>query len=47
MEEGEHRIGGWTVFSPEEANTKFTRKLEEKVLILVSVGNVKTHIGDS
>lgn len=36
LEEGERRIYGWTVFSPEEPNMRFTQKLEEKILLVVS-----------
>jgi hypothetical protein len=35
LEEGERRIYGWTVFSPEEPNMRFTQKLEEKILLIV------------
>lgn len=34
IEDGEHKIAGWTLFSPEEANVRLTTKLEEKVLLL-------------
>ncbi|KAI5451680.1 hypothetical protein NCC49_001661 [Naganishia albida] len=34
LEEGERRIYGWTVFSPEEPNMRFTQKLEEKILLV-------------
>lgn len=34
IEEGELRVAGWTLFSPEEANVRLTAKLEEKVVLL-------------
>jgi hypothetical protein len=34
--EGEQRIAGWTLLSPEDRNIKISPKLEEKVLLLVS-----------
>lgn len=34
--EGEQRIAGWTLLSPEDRNVKISPKLEEKVLLLVS-----------
>jgi hypothetical protein len=40
--EGEQRIAGWTLLSPEDRNVKLSPKLEEKVLLLVSyfvIGN--------
>ena len=33
--EGEQRIAGWTLLSPEDRNIKISPKLEEKVLLLV------------
>ena len=36
LEEGERLISGWTVFAPEQLNTKTGDKIEEKVLLLVS-----------
>jgi hypothetical protein len=33
--EGEQRIAGWTLLSPEDRNIKLSPKLEEKVLLLV------------
>jgi hypothetical protein len=35
--EGEQRIAGWTLLSPEDRNIKLSPKLEEKVLLLVSL----------
>lgn len=35
LEEGERKIYGWTLFSPEEPNMRFTQKLEEKILLVV------------
>lgn len=35
LEEGERRIYGWTLFSPEEPNVRYTQKLEEKILLIV------------
>ena len=35
LEEGERKIYGWTLFSPEEPNMRFTQKLEEKILLIV------------
>jgi hypothetical protein len=37
LPEGEQLLSGWTLFSPEEINTKVGMKFEEKVLLLVSV----------
>lgn len=37
LSEGETRIAGWTLLSPEERNTKISTKLEEKVLLLTKV----------
>lgn len=34
--EGEKQIGGWTLFSPVDLNTRLSDKFEEKVLLLVS-----------
>lgn len=36
LDNGEQRIGGWTLLSPAERNTRLSPKLEEKVLLLVS-----------
>jgi phosphatidylinositol 4-phosphatase len=33
--EGEMQIGGWTLFSPVDLNTRLSDKFEEKVLLLV------------
>lgn len=41
LSEGEHRIAGWTLLSPDERNTTISMKLEEKVLLLVSIVAVK------
>jgi hypothetical protein len=38
LPEGEQLLSGWTLFSPDEINTKIGMKFEEKVLLLVSVG---------
>jgi len=35
--DGDQLLSGWTLFSPEEINTKVGMKFEEKVLLLVSV----------
>jgi hypothetical protein len=35
LSEGEHRVAGWTLLSPDQRNTKVSLKLEEKVLLLV------------
>jgi len=35
LPEGEGLLAGWTLFSPEELNTKLSSKFEEKVLLLV------------
>lgn len=37
LAEGEQLLSGWTLFSPEEINTKVGMKFEEKVLLLVSI----------
>lgn len=37
LAEGEPLLSGWTLFSPEEINRKVGMKIEEKVLLLVSV----------
>lgn len=34
--EGERLLAGWTLFAPEQLNTKMGDKFEEKVLLLVS-----------
>jgi phosphatidylinositol 4-phosphatase len=34
LEEGERLLAGWTLFAPEELNTKIGEKFEEKVLLL-------------
>ncbi|KAJ9101480.1 hypothetical protein QFC19_005131 [Naganishia cerealis] len=34
LEEGERRVYGWTLFSPEEPNVRYTQKLEEKILLI-------------
>lgn len=36
LPEGERLLSGWTLFAPEELNTKIGDKFEEKVLLLVS-----------
>lgn len=36
LPEGERLLSGWTLFAPEELNTKINLKFEEKVLLLVS-----------
>lgn len=35
--EGERLLAGWTLFAPEQLNTKMGDKFEEKVLLLVSL----------
>lgn len=35
LSDGEIRVAGWTLLSPEERNVKLSPKLEEKVLLLV------------
>lgn len=35
LSEGEQRLAGWTLLSPEDRNVKLSPKLEEKVLLLV------------
>lgn len=35
LSDGENRVAGWTLLSPEERDVKLTPKLEEKVLLLV------------
>lgn len=40
LEEGERKIYGWTLFSPEEPNVRYTQKLEEKILLIVRVTQV-------
>lgn len=35
LSDGEQRIAGWTLLSPEGRNVKLSPKLEEKALILV------------
>jgi hypothetical protein len=35
LAEGEQRIAGWTLLSPEDRNIKLSPKLEEKVLLLL------------
>ncbi len=37
LPEGERLLSGWTLFAPEEPNTKISLKFEEKVLLLVSI----------
>jgi hypothetical protein len=37
LPESEQLLSGWTLFSPEEINTKVGIKFEEKVLLLVSM----------
>lgn len=37
LPEGERMLSGWTLFAPEQLNTKIGEKFEEKVLLLVSV----------
>jgi len=37
LSEGERLLSGWTLFAPEELNTKTGLKFEEKVLLLVSL----------
>ncbi|EJT48555.1 hypothetical protein A1Q1_02463 [Trichosporon asahii var. asahii CBS 2479] len=37
LDNGEQRIGGWTLLSPAERNTKLSPKLEEKVLLLLAL----------
>ncbi|BEJ10777.1 hypothetical protein CspHIS471_0101990 [Cutaneotrichosporon sp. HIS471] len=34
LSEGEHRVAGWTLLSPDQRNTTVSLKLEEKVLLL-------------
>lgn len=36
LPEGERMLSGWTLFAPEQLNTKIGEKFEEKVLLLVS-----------
>lgn len=36
LPEGEGLLSGWTLFAPEELNTRLGSKFEEKVLLLVS-----------
>lgn len=35
LPEGERLLSGWTLFAPEELNTRICDKFEEKVLLLV------------
>jgi phosphatidylinositol 4-phosphatase len=35
LSEGERLLGGWTLFSPQELNTKAVDKFEEKIFLLV------------
>lgn len=35
LQEGERLLSGWTLFAPEDLNTKVGMKFEEKVLLLV------------
>jgi len=37
LSEGERLLSGWTLFAPEDLNTKIGLKFEEKVLLLVSL----------
>lgn len=37
LSDGEQRIAGWVLLSPEDRNVKLTPKLEEKVLLLTKV----------
>lgn len=37
LPEGERLLSGWTLFAPEELNTRIGDKFEEKVLLLVRV----------
>lgn len=37
LPEGEQLLHGWTLFAPDELNTKLVHKFEEKILLLVSV----------
>lgn len=37
LPEGERLLSGWTLFAPEELNTKMGDKFEEKVLLLVGL----------
>ncbi len=37
LPESEQLLSGWTLFSPEDINTKVGIKFEEKVLLLVSM----------
>lgn len=39
LSEGEQRLAGWTLLSPEDRNVKLSPKLEEKVLLLVRCGD--------
>lgn len=36
LPEGERLLSGWTVFGPENLNTRIGEKFEEKILLLVS-----------
>jgi phosphatidylinositol 4-phosphatase len=42
LSEGERFLAGWTLFSPEELDTKMGAPFEEKVLILVRGGQIYT-----
>lgn len=37
LPEGERLLSGWTLFAPEELNTRISLKFEEKVLLLVCI----------
>jgi hypothetical protein len=38
LESGESLSKGWVLLAPEKAGVKFTLKMEEKILLLVSNG---------
>ncbi len=42
LPEGERLLSGWTLFAPEDLNTKMGMKFEEKVLLLVRVIETKS-----
>jgi hypothetical protein len=43
LSEGERLLSGWTLFAPEEMNTKLGDKFEEKVFLLVSDPVIYSH----
>lgn len=42
LPESEQLLSGWTLFSPEDLNTRIGIKFEEKVLLLVGTDNIST-----